>query len=615
MSKPQPALWRRERLGLSMIAAALIVIVALSALLLNALLQQREARMRDQGVELLRVLGALSLAELAPESGRSAVLRGLSLRNDMAYATITATNGQTVAESTGTGVIVPDWTPPSGPSEWFGERTISSSANRDTMVEFFAPLLTDGELAAHLRIGYRKATLASLLDRSNLPLLATLAFIVFLLVPAFYFLVRREVRPLAVAAKQLDQAISEQRMPTFDINPNGEFGQFVARFNQFVEYANARVAQVESENERVITSTKLLSYRKDRVLRVLESLPDAVLVMNDSGGISVANQRLESLLGVDVPTQSTDQSYDWCTQPIVRQFLSQCRHRATRRYLPDPMEFRLDDREGQTFTVSAYPIFAGKEGASSGCVVLIRDTTQQTIARSSRAEFVAHVAHELKTPLNVLSMYSEALQTADPDDNETIVEASNVIEDEVKRLSALISNMLSLTKIEMGSMDLDKRRVRVNDLLSDAFDVARHSRGADELEFKLDLPSTLGALDVDKDLLRIVLNNLLSNAVKYNDPGGTVTLRARETDTELVIDVSDTGIGIGPDDLANVFEKFYRSDSDDVRDRSGHGLGLALARDIVELHNGTLTVSSEIGSGTTFTLTLFRHMHEVRDVG
>ncbi|MEO1576481.1 MAG: HAMP domain-containing sensor histidine kinase, partial [Pseudomonadota bacterium] len=256
-----------------------------------------------------------------------------------------------------------------------------------------------------------------------------------------------------------------------------------------------------------------------------------------------------------------------------------------------------------------------KDAAAAGCVVLIRDTTQQALARAGRAQFVAHVSHELKTPLNVLSMYSQSLQEAGEDDREMIVEAANVIEDEVQRLSALINNLLSLTRIEMGSMDLDKRRVRVNDLLSDALESARHFRGADQLELVLDLPSTLGALDVDKDLLRIVLNNLLSNAVKYNNPDGTVTLRARETDSELVVEVSDSGIGIDPEDVGSVFEKFYRSDDPNVRDRSGHGLGLALARDIVELHNGSLTVDSTVGTGTTFTLTLYRQMHEVRDVG
>lgn len=618
MSSKDAPLWRRERLGLSMIAASLAVIIALCVFLLNTLIDERRQQVREQGVELLRVLGALSLGELAPASNPASVLRSLSLsgkRGDLLYAVISRPDGRAHAEATVTGIVAPAWSAPVEPAGWFGERRVPESPNRPGTVEFYAPVLESGELAGHLRLGYREATIGPWIVRSYLPFLATLALIVFLLTPLFYVLVRWEIRPLTAAARELDAAISQRVMPNVRLDVSGELGQFMARFNRFVDYANRRIDEVETENERVITSTRLLSYRKDRVLRVLESLPDAIMVLDDAGAITVANQRLESLLGVDVKELTEDRTLDWCEQPVVRQFLSQCRHRATRRYLPDPVEFRIEGREQQTYTIAAHPVFAGKDAAASGCLVLIRDTTQQALARAGRAQFVAHVSHELKTPLNVLSMYSQSLQEAEQNDHEMIVEAANVIEDEVQRLSALINNLLSLTRIEMGSMDLDKRRVRINDLLGDALETARHFRGADELELRLDLPSTLGALDVDKDLLRIVLNNLLSNAVKYNKPGGTVTLRARETDSELVIEVSDSGIGIAPEDLGSVFEKFYRSDSQDVRDRSGHGLGLALARDIVELHNGSLAVTSTLGSGTTFTLTLYRHMHEVRDVG
>jgi PAS domain S-box-containing protein len=599
-----------------MIAASLVVIGVVCTLLVDHLLSEREQQMQTRGLSVIRLLSTMPLSELAPASNPTSVLRKLNIRDDSAdfvYATITAPDGAPIVEVAADGVLVPAWQPPTAPSRWLGERSVPVGNHLADVVEFYAPVLDGTEYAGHLRVAYLAPGLSQI--RNELPFYASLALIMFLLTPLFYSIVRRETRPLKSVAADLDAVLESGSMRTLVVDTSGEFGQFISKFNQFIDFVNQRVADVETERERVVTSTKLLSYRKERVLRVLESMPDAILVMDDTGTITVVNRRLENLLGVDVSTLSGSNSLEWCENAVIRQFLSQCRGRATRRYLPEPVEFKLDENSELTYTVTAYPLFSPGDSNPIGCLVVIRDTTLQALARQGRAQFVAHVAHELKTPLNVLSMYSETLQTAEPDDHDLRVEAANVIEDEVGRLSALINNLLSLTRIEMGSLDLDSRRVRIADLLKDAFDAVRHVRGADALSFEYNVPSHVGVLHLDKDLLRIALNNLLSNAVKYNRPGGTVTLNVEETDEVLRISVSDTGIGIAEPDLPKVFDKFFRSDDNEVRDRSGHGLGLALARDIVELHNGVLSVTSEPGKGTCFTIELYREMHAIAEVG
>jgi signal transduction histidine kinase len=185
-----------------------------------------------------------------------------------------------------------------------------------------------------------------------------------------------------------------------------------------------------------------------------------------------------------------------------------------------------------------------------------------------------------------------------------MVEAANVIHDESERVSMLINNILNITKIEMGSMGIERKRVKLRDLLVDAFEACARSGKSENVEFKIDLPKQLSAVAADKDLLRIAINNLLTNAIKYNRPGGTVELSAEESATSVLIHVRDNGVGITEEEQDKIFDKFYRSERDAIRAKSGHGLGLPLAREIILLHHGSLEVTSEPGEGSEFTIVI-----------
>ncbi len=169
-----------------------------------------------------------------------------------------------------------------------------------------------------------------------------------------------------------------------------------------------------------------------------------------------------------------------------------------------------------------------------------------------------------------------------------------------------MNNLLNINRIERGSFDLDKQRVRLADLLGDISDNLGRTAKQSDIGIELHIPHDLSPVLVDKDLFRIALNNLMTNAIKYNHPTGTVTMKAEETDEAILIHVIDTGIGISPEDRDRIFAKFYRSEDDEVRQRSGHGLGLPLARQIVELHEADLSLESEPGRGSTFTITLWK---------
>jgi len=263
---------------------------------------------------------------------------------------------------------------------------------------------------------------------------------------------------------------------------------------------------------------------------------------------------------------------------------------------------RLDERVTKAARIRESHIVDEDEARIFGTLVLLRDTSQEALTKQASSDFVAHVSHELKSPLNVLAMYSESLQGEDGKDEKFRIEAANVIHDEVERLSMMINNILNITKIEMGSISIERTRVRLRDLLKDAFDACNRDAKEKDLTFTLDLPKEISPIALDKSLIRIVVNNLLTNAIKYSKQQGQVLLSAEETHRTILITVRDDGIGIAPEDQSKIFEKFYRSDSDEVRKRPGHGLGLSLAREIVQMHHGTLTVNSSVGEGSEFVI-------------
>lgn len=527
---------------------------------------------------------------------------------NFAYAAVVAPDGRVLRAVTAEGVIVPAAKIPSEPAYWHGERQLNLAGSDTQVTEFHAPVIVHGELAALVRVGYYAPSLG--FDAEQLSLFAAFALPVFLLVPMVRFLLRRELKPITRVIDHMDSVLATHKLGSLTLEPGPELRPFLQQFNGFIDSVAHRIEDLGDRERLLQTSVSVLQYRQSRLLSILETLPQAVVVLDESGTAIMANRRLSTMLGLNVDEVVGHGIDEWCPFPEARSFLLRHRNSSSSRLASDAMEFRPDPQSQKNVEVRVLPLCVNEE-RESGQMVIFSDVTAEALARESRADFVGHLAHELKTPLNVLGMYSESLHGDAGDDRRYQVEAANVIHDEVERLSDLINNLLSITKIEMGSLGLERQRVRVAEFLTDVFETMRRSAGT-ELEFELDIPREMSALLLDKDLMRVALNNLLTNSIKYNEPGGKVTLLAEETDDAVLIHVSDTGIGISDDDQQRIFNKFFRSEDDAVRRRSGHGLGLSLAREIVQLHHGTLDVQSDVGKGTTFTLRLGKDVSLLR---
>lgn len=260
------------------------------------------------------------------------------------------------------------------------------------------------------------------------------------------------------------------------------------------------------------------------------------------------------------------------------------------------------DHDRSTYRLRVIPLQRGHHQGE--CVVVIRDVSQQIRAERAREEFITQVTHELRTPLTNIRAYAETLSSGMFDDPSVITDCYNVITKETRRLSRLVEDVLSVSQLEVGTIDLQVGDVDLKALLSDGVRDVRGLADEKNIDIQLVLPSKLEPIEADRDKLAVVVNNLLGNAIKYTPPDGNVVVGCQLTGDGVTISVKDNGIGIDPTDHGRVFEKFQRASDPEVQSQAGSGIGLYTAREIVRRHRGEIELISEKAQGSTFLVRL-----------
>jgi PAS domain S-box-containing protein len=241
---------------------------------------------------------------------------------------------------------------------------------------------------------------------------------------------------------------------------------------------------------------------------------------------------------------------------------------------------------------------------SASAMVTIEDITQQKVAEEARHAFVAHTTHELRTPLTNIRLYVETAIDEGENNPATRAKCLNVINGETRRLERIVGEMLSMAEIEAGSFKIKADDVRLETLFDELKADYQQQAVEKQIELVLKLPPKLPAIKGDRDKIVLALHNLVGNALKYTPDGGRVTIGVELDDRRLAVTVSDTGIGISSEDAERIFERFYRAKDPRVAKITGTGLGLTLAREVVRMHGGDITVESQINQGSSFTMTL-----------
>lgn len=397
---------------------------------------------------------------------------------------------------------------------------------------------------------------------------------------------RRDNIRLKKINQKVKDLIAGDYSQVLDMQGSSEITNITNNLNDLSEVIRLTQENLEQESKRLHS---ILSY-----------MTDGVLATNRRGKITMINDMAKKQLGVqkeDVLNKSILELLKIEDEFELRDLITQ---------IPELM---IDSQDGNGEYLSLRVRFAlirRESGFISGLVAVLHDTTEQEKEERERRLFVSNVSHELRTPLTSVKSYLEALDEgalSEPVAPDFI----KVSLDETNRMIRMVTDLLHLSRIDNATSHLDVELINFTAFITFILNRFDKMRGPDE-EKKYDLvrdyPITSVWIEIDTDKMTQVIDNILNNAIKYSPDGGKITVTMKTTDDQMILSISDQGLGIPKQDLPRIFDRFYRVDRARSRAQGGTGLGLAIAKEIVKQHEGFIWAKSEYGKGSTFTIVL-----------
>jgi two-component system phosphate regulon sensor histidine kinase PhoR len=379
-----------------------------------------------------------------------------------------------------------------------------------------------------------------------------------------------------------------------------EFSRRVAG-GDFRPLANAHSGDDLGELARALNETaarlgesiRLLTDERNRSTAILGSMIEGVAVISAQERVLYSNRAFSQILGLDA-----GQIEGRSLIEVVRQsdLLAVIRAALTR-HEQVSSEIVVGTVRPRSFSVTGTPVRAERH---PGAVLVMHEITELRRLERVRQDFVANVSHEFRTPLTAIQGFAETLLGGALDDPANRRRFVQIIRDHAARLARLTEDLLELSRIEAGKLELEFRAVSLHQLIESCLVAAQLKATPKQIALSVELPDELPSVRGDSNRLHEVLQNLLDNAVQYTPAGGRIEVSAAGKNGQCVMTVSDTGIGIPQAEQERIFERFYRVDAARSREAGGTGLGLSIARHIVDAHGGRLWVESEVGEGSRF---------------
>ena len=397
---------------------------------------------------------------------------------------------------------------------------------------------------------------------------------------------RRDNIRLKEINQKVKDLIAGDYSQVLDLQGSTEITNITNNLNDLSEVIRLTQENLEQESKRL---NSILSY-----------MTDGVLATNRRGQITMINDMAKKQLGVqkeEVLNKSILELLRIEDEYELRDLITQ---------IP---ELTIDSQNANGEYLSLRVRFAlirRESGFISGLVAVLHDTTEQEKEERERRLFVSNVSHELRTPLTSVKSYLEALDEGalyDPVAPDFI----KVSLDETNRMMRMVTDLLHLSRIDNATSKLDVELINFTAFITfilNRFDKMRSQDEEKKYELVRDYPINSVWIEIDTDKMTQVIDNILNNAIKYSPDGGKITVSMKTTDDQMILSISDQGLGIPKQDLPRIFDRFYRVDRARSRAQGGTGLGLAIAKEIIKQHNGFIWAKSEYGKGSTFTIVL-----------
>ncbi|WP_203212730.1 cell wall metabolism sensor histidine kinase VicK [Streptococcus mitis] len=393
-----------------------------------------------------------------------------------------------------------------------------------------------------------------------------------------------------IRLKQINQKVKDliagDYSQVLDMQGSSEITNITNNLNDLSEVIRLTQENLEQESKRLHS---ILSY-----------MTDGVLATNRRGKITMINDMAKKQLGVqkeEVLNKSILELLQIEDEYELRDLITQ---------IPELMIDSQDDNGEYLSLRVRFALVRRESGFISGLVAVLHDTTEQEKEERERRLFVSNVSHELRTPLTSVKSYLEALDEgalSEPVAPDFI----KVSLDETNRMMRMVTDLLHLSRIDNATTHLDVELINFTAFITFILNRFDKMRGPDEekkYELVRDYPITSVWIEIDTDKMTQVIDNILNNAIKYSPDGGKITVTMKTTDDQMILSISDQGLGIPKQDLPRIFDRFYRVDRARSRAQGGTGLGLAIAKEIIKQHNGFIWAKSIYGKGSTFTIVL-----------
>ena len=393
-----------------------------------------------------------------------------------------------------------------------------------------------------------------------------------------------------IRLRQLNQKVKDliagDYSQVLDMQGSSEITNITNNLNDLSEVIRLTQENLEQESKRLHS--------------ILAYMTDGVLATNRRGQITMINDMAKRQLGIE--------SDDALNQNIL-ELLKIEEEYELRDLITQSPELMIysQNLNGEYISLRVrFALIRRESGFISGLVAVLHDTTEQEKEERERRLFVSNVSHELRTPLTSVKSYLEAL------DEGALTEpvAPDFIKvslDETNRMMRMVTDLLHLSRIDNETSHLDVELINFTAFITfilNRFDKMRSQDEEKKYELVRDYPINSVWIEIDTDKMTQVIDNILNNAIKYSPDGGKITVSMKTTDDQMILSISDQGLGIPKQDLPKIFDRFYRVDRARSRAQGGTGLGLAIAKEIIKQHKGFIWAKSEYGKGSTFTIVL-----------